>query len=587
MLKTFFDFCSGIGGGRLGLENAGLKCIGYSDSARISPITYRLLFDTNDEKNYGNLKKISCKNLPNFDLLIAGFPCQSFSVIGRKDGFGDSRGQIIFHLARIISETQPKCFILENVKGLVTHDKGKTIDIIMNRLRSAGFDVIYRVLTSLDYGVPQMRQRVYFIGVRKDLSKDISSFVWPSKISTPPLASYLVDNHIISQERLERLDYYLKNPTNQGKYTIKDLKLMEGKILDTRMNDLRIYDGKCPTLRTQRDGILYVKNGEINQLSGYEALLLQGFPKKYANKVKNIVSDRHLLMQAGNAMTVNVIELLAKSLQSYIQEDKIMKPGEAFEIKCCEYLNKVYSSTTLYFGREGGMDSTKSDITVNKNGTLKFYIEAKDTAAQSGQFVLIPDEVTKTFIFSPKNHSKQNEMTDLIIKYMNCDFDRFNNAGTAGEKLYIDNAIFSNWIVKHYQNKRVKYVISKGNDFVIFPIEEFSSYFNIEATFRIKKSGSSEPAKRDISDVKKLIAQEYPSVKFTLDGKKIFAHIDTPVYSTHFTMGNYTYYLSEQTSNLFEIRRLSNTYNMNVIFSIQLKKEQNIHDLKVFESDIQ
>lgn len=587
MLKTFFDFCSGIGGGRLGLENAGLKCLGYSDSARISPITYRLLFDTNDEKNYGNLKKINCKNLPNFDLLIAGFPCQSFSVIGRKDGFEDSRGQIIFHLARIISETQPKCFILENVKGLVTHDKGKTIDIIMNRLKSAGFDVIYKVLTSLDYGVPQMRQRVYFIGVRKDLSKDISSFVWPSKISPPPLASYLVDNHIISRERLEILDYYLKNPTNQGKYTINDLKQMEGKILDTRMNDLRIYDGKCPTLRTQRDGILYVKNGEIHQLSGYEALLLQGFPKKYANKVKDIVSDRHLLMQAGNAMTVNVIELLTKSLQSYMQEDKIMKPGEAFEIECCEYLNKVYSSTTLYFDREGGMDSTKSDITVNKNSTLKFYIEAKDAAAQSGQFVLIPDEVTKTFIFSPKNHSKQNEMTALIIKYMNCDFDRFNNAGTAGEKLYIDNTIFSNWIVKHYQNKRVKYVISKGKDFVIFPIEEFSSYFDIEATFRIKKSGSGEPAKRDLPDVKNLISQKYPSVKFTLDGKKIFAHIDTPIYITHFIMGNYTYYLSEQTSNLFEIRRLSNTYNMNVIFSIQLKKEQNIHDLKVFESDIQ
>ena len=170
---------------------------------------------------------------------------------------------------------------------------------------------------------------------------------------------------------------------------------------------------------------------------------------------------------------------------------------------------------------------------------------------------------------------------------MNCDFDRFNNAGTAGEKLYIDNTIFSNWIVEHYQNKSVKYVISKGNDFVIFPIEEFSSYFNIEAKFRIKKSGSSEPAKRDISDVKNLIAQKYPSVKFTLDGKKIFAHIDTPVYSTHFIMGNYTYYLSGQTSNLFEIRRLSNTYNMNVIFLIQLEKEQNIHDLKVFETDIQ
>lgn len=587
ILKTFFDFCSGIGGGRLGLENAGLKCVGYSDTARISPITYRLLFDTSDEKNYGNLKKIDSKMLPTFDLLIAGFPCQSFSVIGRKNGFEDSRGQIIFHIARIISETQPKCFILENVKGLVTHDKGKTINIIMDRLKATGFDVIYKVLTSLDYGVPQMRQRVYFIGVRKDLSKDITSFVWPSKISPPPLTSYLVDNHIVSQERLKILDYYLKNPTNQSKYTIDDLKQMEGKILDTRMNDLRIYDGKCPTLRTQRDGILYVKDGEIHQLSGYEALLLQGFPKKYANKVKDIVSDRHLLMQAGNAMTVNVIELLAKSLQSYIKEDKNMIPGEAFEIECCNYLNKVYSSTSLYFDREGGMDSTKSDITVNKNDTLLFYMEAKEATAQSGQFVLIPDESSKSFIFSSKNHSEQNEMTDLIISYMNSDFDRFNNAGTAGEKLFINSTIFSNWIIKHYQDKNVKYVISKGKDYVIFPIEEFGSYFNIEANFRIKKSGSGEPAKCNHPDVKKIINQSYPSAQFTTKDKKIFAHIDTPINTTRFIMGKYTYYLSAKTSNLFEIRRLSNTYNMNVIFSIQLKQEQNINDLKKFETDIQ
>ena len=95
-------------------------------------------------------------------MLIAGFPCQTFSVIGRKEGFSDDGGQIIFHLARILEETQPKCFLLENVKGLVTHDKGKTIKVIINELNRVGYDVTYKVLTSLEYGVPQMRQRVYF-----------------------------------------------------------------------------------------------------------------------------------------------------------------------------------------------------------------------------------------------------------------------------------------------------------------------------------------------------------------------------------------------------------------------------------------
>ncbi|MGN0722957.1 MAG: DNA (cytosine-5-)-methyltransferase [Treponema sp.] len=320
-LSTFFDFCSGIGGGRLGLEQIGLKSVGYSDTSRLSVTTYKQLFNTENEKNFGNLKKIKTETLPQFDLLIAGFPCQTFSVMGRKAGFDDSRGQIIFHLARILKDSQPKCFILENVRGLVTHDKGETLKIILNELENSGFDVIYKVLTSLDYGVPQMRQRVYFIGINKILNKNIDFFKWPIPIEKPSLKKYLIDNNKADTQRLAILQYYLNNPTNNGKYTIEDLKQMEGKILDTRMSDLRIYEERCPTLRSQRDGVLYVRDGEIYQLTGYEALLLQGFPKEYADKVKGTVSDRHLLMQAGNAMTVNVINALGNSLKEFFKEE--------------------------------------------------------------------------------------------------------------------------------------------------------------------------------------------------------------------------------------------------------------------------
>lgn len=142
-LNTFFDLCSGIGGGRLGLEMAWMKSVGFSDTSRLSATTYMLMFDT---------------NIPQYDVLIAGFPCQTFSVIGRREGFDDIRSQIIFHIARILQETQLKAFILENVKGLVTHNKGKTINTILELLNDAGFDVVYKMLTSLDYGVPQMRQ---------------------------------------------------------------------------------------------------------------------------------------------------------------------------------------------------------------------------------------------------------------------------------------------------------------------------------------------------------------------------------------------------------------------------------------------
>lgn len=323
-LNTFLDLCSGIGGGRLGLEQAGLKSIGYSDTSKLAVRTYTLMHDTKNEPYYYNLKKIKTEKLPAYDMLIAGFPCQTFSVIGRKKGFSDDRGQIIFHLARILRETQPKCFLLENVKGLVTHDKGNTIKIIINELNQAGYYVTYRVLTSLEYGIPQMRQRVYFVGIRKNLEKDISKFKWPKPVKKPPLSDFLIDNNVATPERLKILSHYLNNSTNNGKYTINDIKKMEGKIIDTRMNDLRIYSERCPTLRAQRDGILYVKNHKIYNMTGYEALLLQGFPKKYADKVKDKVSDRHLLMQAGNAMTVNVIYLLGNSIINFLknrQED--------------------------------------------------------------------------------------------------------------------------------------------------------------------------------------------------------------------------------------------------------------------------
>ena len=132
-----------------------------------------------------------------------------------------------------------------------------------------------------------MRQRVYFVGSNKKLKKNIKDFEWPKPVKKPRLKSYLIDDHLADAERLEIFGYYLNNPENNGKFSVADLQKMEGKILDTRMSDLRIYEEKCPTLRSQRDGILYVRDGKIYQLTGYEALLLQGFPKRFANKVKD------------------------------------------------------------------------------------------------------------------------------------------------------------------------------------------------------------------------------------------------------------------------------------------------------------
>lgn len=264
-----------------------------------------------------------------------------------------------------------------------------------------------------------------------------------------------------------------------------------------------------------------------------------------------------------------------------------MQPGEVFEKECYSYLEKEYTTEYVHFVRKGGMDSTKSDIAVFKSEKIDFYIEAKDSSAQSGQFVLLPNVDTETFEFSPRNRSKPNVMTDIIIAYMNSDFHRFNHAGTAGQFLDLETDVFSNWIIRHYQEKNVKYVISRGVDFVVFPIRKYHEYFNITATFRIKKSGSSSPAQKDIANIKQSIIDCYPSASFTQRQKKLYVTIAEQLTTNKFVLGKYTYYLSGQGHKEYEVRKLSNTNNMNVIFSVNLIKGQDPNDLREFKEDLE
>ena len=264
-----------------------------------------------------------------------------------------------------------------------------------------------------------------------------------------------------------------------------------------------------------------------------------------------------------------------------------MKRGEEFELRCFEYLKSFYKNKNVTFECEGGMDSTVSDIAVVKNNHIDFYIEVKDSNAQSGQFVLLADESRRQFVFSSGNKSEENDMTDIIIDYMNNDFDRFNNAGTAGATLDIDKSVFTSWITDHYSRMNVKYFISSyhGN-FVIFPIRYFDKYFDVVSTYRVKKSGSTEPAKRDFQTVKDAIVQITGNTSFIEEGKKLFVELDSCPSVDRFVLGNYTYYFSDKGNYLYEIKRLSNTYHMNVIFGIVIKRDQDPIDRKEFEADL-
>ncbi len=320
---TFVDFCAGIGGGRLGLQKLGLHCLAFSEIDKHAEKTYREFFGQ-EEKNYGDLMKINPLDLPNFDLMIAGFPCQTFSVIGQRKGMDDHRGQVIYGLIKIMKGKNLPYFILENVKGLVNHDGGNSLKVILSELDRAGYKVFYRVLNSLDYGVPQMRERIYFVGIRKDLIKDkTKDFEWPIPIKMPNIKNYLIDDGELEFDDKKRTYKtflnFINNKYNKGKFDTEELLRQDYLVLDTRQSDLRLYKGKVPTLRTGRHGIIYVRSGKFRRLSGLESLLLQGFPEELAKKVKGKIMDIKLLSQAGNAMTVSTIEAVARKLFEYIK----------------------------------------------------------------------------------------------------------------------------------------------------------------------------------------------------------------------------------------------------------------------------
>ena len=322
MTYTFMDFCAGIWCWRLWLEKAWFQCVGFSEIDQKAEKTYRRFFG-DKEKNYWDLMKINTQNLPDFDLLIAWFPCQTFSVIWQRKWMEDPRWQVILWIEKILKQKKIKYFILENVKWLVNHEWWKTISSIVDLLDKAGYYVTWKVLNTIDYWLPQSRERVYFLWVRKDLALFSSKLVFPEKIEKPWLENYLIeasDSYVLSESRTETMMRYLKNKYNQGKYTIQDLIQKEWYIIDTRQSDIRFYDWFTPTLRTGRHWLVYSKNWFLREISWFESLLLQWVPMHLAQKTSHLL-DKDLLWQAWNAMSVDVIYTLWKEFYNFISSN--------------------------------------------------------------------------------------------------------------------------------------------------------------------------------------------------------------------------------------------------------------------------
>lgn len=325
------DLFAGIGGIRLGFENAfgnSLKTVFVSEWDLYAQKTYKNNFDDNFEIA-GDITKIKETEIPQFDICLAGFPCQAFSMAGHKLGFNDNykgicRGTLFLDVARICEYHKPKVIFCENVKGLFIHDKGRTLKIICDTFEQLGYNVIQpTILNSKDFGVPQNRERVYIVAFRKDI--DSTHFEFPKPINTEvKLKSIMEENPVsakyyLSETYLETLKRHKAHHEALGHgfgYEIRDWEGIAGAIVCGGMGRERnLVIDKRQTNLTPTTHIKGVINKDgIRKMTPREWARLQGFPDTF----KLSIADVHLYNQFGNSVTVPVIQAIAEKIKEVL-----------------------------------------------------------------------------------------------------------------------------------------------------------------------------------------------------------------------------------------------------------------------------
>lgn len=324
---------SGIGAFEKGLQKLGVKyeLVAYSEFDKYAAKSYSLIHNVSESMNLGDINKIDEKEIPDFDLMTYGFPCQSFSLQGKKLGFDDpDKGNLFFESMRIAREKKPKYLIAENVKGLVGHDNGNTFKTVLSTLEWLGYNNYYEVLNSVNYNIPQHRERIFVVSIRKDV--DIKRFKFPRGEMTKLRVADLIDPNNEYRHLKDSLKPFLDEQYHQ-EYTsptgIK--KVFDGNVQGFFSSDFcgkRMYSiyGICPTLTTKTDAhnFIEIKSG----LNAKERLKLQGFTDDDYAKLKGKVPEAQIKKQAGNSITVNVIEKILGNLlvsQNIVSYEYIMK----------------------------------------------------------------------------------------------------------------------------------------------------------------------------------------------------------------------------------------------------------------------
>lgn len=331
---NFIDLFSGIGGFRLGMERNGHVCKGFCEIDKFARQTYTANFNTENEQFWEDITTVTDKEIEEFgkrnniEIICGGFPCQAFSIAGHRRGFEDARGTLFFELARFARSIQPKYLFLENVKGLLNHDKGETFRTILATLDELGYDAEWQVLNSKDFGVPQNRERVFIVGhLRGERTRQIFPLERTGGQNPRELKVLIAGKHQgYSVYDVNGISTTLTSQTGGlgGKTGLSTVCLDKPVGIGSQSKFFikkQVSTASCLVARDYkgiRKGstcVLEQFNGikpRIRKLTPLECFRLQGFPDEFYYKAKQAgVSDSQLYKQAGNSVTVNVIEVIA------------------------------------------------------------------------------------------------------------------------------------------------------------------------------------------------------------------------------------------------------------------------------------
>lgn len=300
----FIDLFAGIGGIRLGFESVGGHCVFSSEFDEDACKTYVANFG---EHPAGDITKIDAKTIPDFDILLGGFPCQAFSIIGKKEGFANETcGTLFFDIERILKEKCPPAFMLENVRNLTAHDGGNTFKIIKEHLEKLGYHVHAKVLNALDYGVPQKRERIIIVGFLDDID---FSFPEPVLDDEKKSLSDILEQNVDSK-------YYVRDTIRESRISrLKDKNYPKPYISHENMAGSITPHPYSSALRAGASANYILINDE-RRPTEREMLRIQGFPDTY----KVVVSYTKMKKQCGNSVAVPVIKAVANQMINALKE---------------------------------------------------------------------------------------------------------------------------------------------------------------------------------------------------------------------------------------------------------------------------